>query len=115
MRVSSASSRLCELGWLGVGEEVAGGGFLCLGTDAAARRTETESVRRPRRPDVPIWAIRVVGEGPGRQTWENPPMRRSEGVFSSMTYSNRHGFMRFVVDAGDEAHYMLGVTRLCRT
>jgi hypothetical protein len=41
-------------------------------------------------------------------------MRRGEGVFSFKTWSDRCGFVVFVVGVGDEAHYMLGVTRLCR-
>jgi hypothetical protein len=65
-----------------------------------------------RHPFVRIWAIRVGGEGSGPQTWENPPMRRGEGVFSFMTWSDRYGVVMFVVDIGDEAHCMLGVTRL---
>lgn len=65
-------------------------------------------------PFVRIWAVCVGGEGSGPQTWENPPMRRGEGIFSSMTLSNRYGFVILVVDVGVEPHYMLGVTRLCR-
>jgi len=67
-----------------------------------------------RHPFVRIWAVCVGGEGSGPQTWENPPMRRGEGVFSFMTLSDRYGFVILVVDVGDEPHCMLGVTRLCR-
>jgi len=67
-----------------------------------------------RDPFLRIWVIRVGGEGSGRQTWQNPPMRRGEGVLSFISWSNRYGFVMFDVDVGDEAHCILGVTRLCR-
>ena len=109
---------------MGVGEEVAGGGLVYLSVDAAVRRTEadqtcspgTRSCRICQATTLPI-CTDMSGlrrrRGFGSADVGESPMRHGEGVFRIMTLSDRPGFVVFVVDAGDEAHCMLGVTRLC--